>query len=163
MFTFIHLSNEQRKESRRAEFSFLCIHFSRLQSASSPVLRLGVSNCEWREKIEMCEGKNIRFQLFSGIKDASDEEWQKGSPWKLSRYKATLFTRYIESFPLGRGATLVEIEASSLWDKNVFRFWVRINFFWCFRNFLRCYLKSCCFEEISPWKTESCHERVTSI
>lgn len=133
MFTFIHLS--RRTETRRVEyFPFLCTFIpSLLQSASSPLA--GISSCEWRKeekKLRCANEKIFAFNYLLRIKDASDEKRQKWSPLKaLSIQRDSVYKIHRELFSGGR-RFLIEIEVSLLlWDKNVLRFWVRINFFWC--------------------------------
>lgn len=130
MFTFIHLSSEQKHDEWNI-FLFLCTFFLfSLQSASSPPawhigLRVKGENWDVRTRkyslsIIFCESKMLQMR-----NDKSE------APRKLSRYKETLFTRYNESFSRGKEISYWNWSLPLLWGKNVLRFWVRINFFWC--------------------------------
>lgn len=110
MFTFIHLSSEQKHDEWNI-FLFLCTFF--LSPCNRHLLRLpGISDCEWREKIEMCERENIRFQLSFANQRCFRWEMTKVKPLESSLdTKRLCLQDTTRAFLEGR-RFLIEIEVS---------------------------------------------------
>lgn len=120
MFTFIHLS--RRTETRRVEyFPFLCTFIpSLLQSASSPLA--GISSCEWRKEEKNWDVRTRKYSLsiiFCESKMLQMRNDKSEAPWKLSRYKETLFTRYTESFSRGEEDFLLKLKSPSFCETRM--------------------------------------------
>lgn len=99
MFTFIHLSNEQKHDEWNIFLFFVRSFFPPAIGIVSACVSSDISNCEWRKKIEMCERENIRFQLSFANQRCFRWEMTKVKPLKaLSIQRDSVYKKHRELF-----------------------------------------------------------------